>query len=542
MNISPNTKIVICQDVPLDNSYEHTIHFGYAREYEHMADQYNYFYSKRKYVFEPTTYQRVNSNTLRIQMIADNLYNCNYLMFQNTNFRTENKHYSGDKWFYAFITSVNYINNAVTEITYEIDVMQTWMFDYVISTAYVERQHSSTDGIGDNLVPETIVPTCYVTYAEETWPLTPQLGDPERYNQKAMILATEQPTEGGTHMRQVTSVDGIPCRCWCQIFDMVSQRDELEAMLTAYRGQEDKIVGIFGVPPVFNFVPVGSANNYVTYLSSYQYNVDNIYGGDFDGYVPKNNKMYTYPYNKMRVQNSFGQYKEYKFELFKYEPGGNISFVTKANAVPKPSMITFPAYYANNEYNVEDALSIGEYPQGVYTGDSFQMWLHQGFIQDLASVATAGVSATLIPAKTDRVGQNIGARNLFSTTHNAIAHAMQALMAADPMYGNLDSKATYFGLTGGYSFKFKTERPVYSQAKMVDDFFSRFGYAQNKIMTVDTYTRTHWTYTKTLDCTIKGSVPADDMRKICDIFNEGITWWVHPEEIGNYNFDNEPRY
>ena len=120
MNISPNTKIIICQDVPLDNTYEHSIHFGYRREYQNLQNQYNYFYSKRKYVFEPTTYQRVNSNTLRIQMIADNLYNCNYLMFQNTNFRTDTTHYTGDKWFYAFITSVNYINNAVTEITYEI--------------------------------------------------------------------------------------------------------------------------------------------------------------------------------------------------------------------------------------------------------------------------------------------------------------------------------------------------------------------------------------------------------------------------------------
>lgn len=545
MNISPNTKIVICQDVPLDNSYEHTIHFGYAREYEHMADQYNYFYSKRKYVFEPTTYQRVNSNTLRIQMIADNLYNCNYLMFQNTNFRTENKHYSGDKWFYAFITSVNYINNAVTEITYEIDVMQTWMFDYVISTAYVERQHSGTDEIGDNLIPEPLVPTSFVTTSEMAWPVVHTSTNPAipGYHPKAMIMATSMADSTPDQLLTVTNVKGIPCYCLCQIYDMVTQKALFDSVIEAYRGTPERIIGLFTVPPMFNHMATGaSANDLVVGTGSIYYPSNNIYGGTFDGYTPKNNKMYTYPFNKLKVQNSFAETKEYKFELFGYENNGSIKFTDVEVAVPKPALILFPADYAGNQANVEEAIAIGDYPEGAYTGDSFQMWLHHGFIQDVASVATAGVSAMLIPASSDTVGRNIGLRNLSSTTFNTIAHAMQAAMAPDPLYGNLSSKAAYFSHPGGFTFKLKTERPVYSQAKMIDDYFTRFGYAQNRIMTVDTYTRTHWTYTKTMDCTIKGSVPADDMRKICDIFNAGITWWIHPEEIGNYNLDNQPRY
>lgn len=545
MNISPNTKIIICQDVPLDNTYEHSIHFGYRREYQNLQNQYNYFYSKRKYVFEPTTYQRVNSNTIRIQMIADNLYNCNYLMFQNTNFRTDTTHYTGDKWFYAFITSVNYINNAVTEITYELDVIQTWLFDYLLVDAYVERQHSGTDAIGDNLVPETVIPSSYVTTSEMTWPIVHTSTNPAipGYHPKAMIMATEMANQTPDNLQKVTNIKGIPCYCLCQVYDMVTQKSLFDSVIEAYAGTPDRIIGLFTVPPVFSHMSSGTdANDALVSTGSIYYPSSSIYGGTFDGYTPKNNKMYTYPYNKLKVQNSFAEVKEYKFELFEIESNGSIRFDDIEVAVPKPSLLLYPHHYAGNQGNIEEALSVGDYPEGAFTGDSFLMWLHQGMIQDIASIATAGVSASLIPQKSDRVGKNIGLRNLFSTTHNTIAHAIQASQAADPLYGNLNSKAAYFAHPAGFSFKLKTERPVYSQAKMVDDYFTRFGYAQNKIMAVDSYTRTHWTYTKTLDCTVTGSVPADDMAKIRDIYNNGITWWVNPDEIGDFTLDNQPRY
>lgn len=55
---------------------------------------------------------------MRVEKKAEDLYDCNYLAFQNTSF--------GSKWFYAFITSVEYVNNITSEITFEIDVLQTY--------------------------------------------------------------------------------------------------------------------------------------------------------------------------------------------------------------------------------------------------------------------------------------------------------------------------------------------------------------------------------------------------------------------------------
>lgn len=143
MYIQPNTTIKLLKDVPLYNDYSDTLYFG------SLSDQTAHFstaYTSK--TFGDQTYQRVNKNTIRLQVKADEIYNYNYLMFKNTAYST--------KWFYAFITQIDYINDNVSEVHYEIDVMQTWFFDYQLEPCYVEREHSATDVIGENITPEPI--------------------------------------------------------------------------------------------------------------------------------------------------------------------------------------------------------------------------------------------------------------------------------------------------------------------------------------------------------------------------------------------------
>ena len=78
-------------------------------------------------------------------------------------------------------------------------------------------------------------------------------------------------------------------------------------------------------------------------------------------------------------------------------------------------------------------------------------------------------------------------------------------------------------------------------ARMIDDFFDKYGYAVDNVKVPNISARPHWNYVKTHDCTITGSVPADDMKKICNIFNSGITFWKNGSEVGNYSLDNSPK-
>lgn len=142
MFIQPNTDVRLLSNVPLDNTYKDTIFFNSKEE------QTAHFLTYGSRVFGGLTYQRVNSNKIRVQAPADALYYYNYLLFRNTAY--------GDRVFYAFITAINYINDATTEIEYEIDVMQTWMFDYTLMPSYVIRETSATDNAGDNIASESV--------------------------------------------------------------------------------------------------------------------------------------------------------------------------------------------------------------------------------------------------------------------------------------------------------------------------------------------------------------------------------------------------
>ena len=75
-------------------------------------------------------------------------------------------------------------------------------------------------------------------------------------------------------------------------------------------------------------------------------------------------------------------------------------------------------------------------------------------------------------------------------------------------------------------------------ARAIDDFWTMYGYPCRKLKVPNRNARPHWTYTKTFDACITGSVPVDDMATIKMCYNRGITFWKFGDEVGNYNLDN----
>ena len=86
MYIEPNSNIKIYKNVPLDNTYNHTLYFS------SLSSQKAYFHGNSdilKYNLTAQSYQRVVKGSMRIAVKADNLYDCNYLAFQNSSFGTK---------------------------------------------------------------------------------------------------------------------------------------------------------------------------------------------------------------------------------------------------------------------------------------------------------------------------------------------------------------------------------------------------------------------------------------------------------------------
>ena len=128
MNFMPETEVYLLSGIPFNISYNN------VRDFDTIDEQVAYFLGKQKYKFDKLTYQRVTQQTIKLDINYNDLLDCNYIMFQNQS----NK----GKWYYAFITDYEFVSQNCTIITYQLDVFQTYLFDFIFQSTYIEREHT----------------------------------------------------------------------------------------------------------------------------------------------------------------------------------------------------------------------------------------------------------------------------------------------------------------------------------------------------------------------------------------------------------------
>lgn len=161
--IAPNSIIQFLSDIPFDVDYENTMYFANGTE------QNNYMLNHVEYTLQAQSYTRVNRGVIRVGIGVDNssmqkLFYCNYMRFVNSDFEA--------KWWYAFIDSVEYVNNNTVEITFHIDVLQTFIGNLEFNQCLIEREHVIDDGIGAHTLPEGLETGEY-----RSWPASCYLVD-----------------------------------------------------------------------------------------------------------------------------------------------------------------------------------------------------------------------------------------------------------------------------------------------------------------------------------------------------------------------------
>ena len=145
------TKVYLL-DTPLENDLIHTLYFGSA------SAQHSYFRGRIKHTYNDVSYQR-KDNIIRLSANYDRLQDSNYVMYQNSAY--------SNKWYYAFITKMEYVNDGRTDVYIETDPLQTFMFDITVKSSFVEREHTNNDIRGINIVPESLEVGDYVSYSEQ---------------------------------------------------------------------------------------------------------------------------------------------------------------------------------------------------------------------------------------------------------------------------------------------------------------------------------------------------------------------------------------
>ena len=70
-----------------------------------------------------------------------------------------------------------------------------------------------------------------------------------------------------------------------------------------------------------------------------------------------------------------------------------------------------------------------------------------------------------------------------------------------------------------------------------------YGYAVHRRGIPNRNVRPCYTFVKTVDCSVDGNVPVEDLRLIEGIFNKGVRFWRTNATFGIYNYsvnDNTP--
>lgn len=489
--------------IHLENDYKHTLFF------ESKSAQSTYFQGKIEHSFTDFTYQR-KDNKIRIGVEYDTIFNCNYVMYQNTAY--------SNKWFYCFITDMKYISEGVTEIYIETDVIQTYMFDIEIKKSFIEREHTKDDSIGANTVPEGLEIGDYIcnVHAKDT-----------TLDDLVIVVGSTESSKGnrfeGGQYGGIYS--GVKYH-FSEGYTFMNQH------LLAYDwGKIEAIVNVFMAPKFLcdtdQTFPV-SAVNYSSEAKSY--NITQAKHYYLDGYEPKNNKLFCYPYSYLLVSNNNGSSAIYKYELFE---NTNMVFKVQGVLTPGCSIRMVPLNYAGISVNDEEGINLGKYPICNWNSDAYTNWMTQNSVNTGVSIATT-LLGSMVGGTTGLIVAGGSALNLIT---NSIGESAKMSLTPAHASGNTNcgdvitaSKKNSFHF---YKMSIKSE-----YAKILDDYFTMFGYKTNRVKIPNKNHRKRFWYTKTVDCEIDGKIPQKDLEKIKNCYNNGITFWRNASEIGEFNLDN----
>lgn len=494
---SPLTTVKILRGIPIDSDYRNTLTFP------NTSNQYNYFNSKAKFTITEMSPVKIQ-NEIRVGITADKLFDCNYIMFQNANF--------SNKWFYAFIKEIQFINSNMSKISFEIDAFQTWFFEMNINQCFVEREHVMNDEIGVNLIDEGLETGEYVMRTSSGY----GLNNPSEYR---IILWCSDTSSGSWTSGFINS--NIYSGVGFIAFDPNDSEsvERLNNLIDTLVSQ-NKIESIVAI----TMLPLKLINtNKTPKVGSFEFLINK---SDIDGYIPKNNKLFVYPYNYAILSNTINQTQELRYEyLSSNKITVNSVFSSNAEA------IAFPSAYLKQGNNINYSVSLNQFPMCSYITDTYKAWLAQNQGFNLVGTATGLLTTGIGIATGNAMMVGGGLQATFnSMEQNRIASKL-------PSVANGNNTAT--ALFANYEQDFKVYNMTITSyyAKKIDDFFSLYGYKVNSVKKPNITGRKYWNYVKCIDSVVTGNIPIDDKIKCQNALDNGITFW-HDSNVGNYDRSN----
>lgn len=553
------TKADLLSQVPLKPNDDNVMSFVNAAARE------SYFNGKVfmaetniQYMKEQDEY-KVNAN------YDDVIANCNYLRFNNEN-----------RWFYAFIMEVRYINPSTCAITFQIDYWTTYQFDLQWKNCFIEREHVTDDTIGKHTIDEglytgeniiTELPTSNMPY---TMPNGNAQIVPVVLMSEFVSYEPYEALELGTHCNTINMVPQ-PSSLWVPLksnetydINTITQRlaKFLKYINSSDIGKGDAAYACFSVPylafdaassdmflavgdpdtdkgtysPNLGFYLFTSGINNIIKSSGSQVDYNFQFNDNIGSYTPKNNKLYTYPYYYYIIDNNQGNqnimYREYITGTTPTNSNPTVQFRFTANIAPDSSLfcIVNSGYGANAPKS--NTLSLNKFPKSALNSNFYNNWL-AGHSASMNVATASAVTNAIIPGLAGGNGAYMasGIVGGFFEIASLVARDKAMQVVPDNMRGNIANTAnTCAGRMGFTFYKSILKSEIY---EMIDNFFTMYGYKVNRVGTPSFRTRQYYNYYKLPVCNVFGNVPGEGIKSITEMFQNGVTVW-NTTDVGNY--------
>ncbi len=540
-----NSKILLVKNIHIDRQYTNVLSYSEAQMLE--LCQANLVAQADNYSFLRPT------GSIMAGFTYAQCLQANYIAFQNPDY--------SNKWFFAWIDDVIYKGDKNTEITFTVDAWSTWFDKWQKKTCFINRQHTNNDTIGLHTVPENLDVGEVVQES-----ITEDLAYGNDFGYWIAVASNWKIKDGssgsellesdkGTQYSGITVYDNTVFGTQLFFFHITDLSSFADLVLLLLRtnadGHIEDVQNIFILPDVaidqsklqnHTAKVISDENTFSFYTMSYdmspeKFNTEINKITSFSDYTPKNNKCFVYPYNYLFVSNNQGSNNIYKYEDFSTE---KCIFENQFSIAIGGSGRIVPKNYKGMATNDDEALALGKYPTCAWSSDAFTNWLTQNSVNMAVSlgltagaiagtIATGGATAPALAGAVMSVAGNIG---------NTIGQFYQASLLPNINGGQANGDVIWACNRNMFSFRQMRVKTEY--LKIIDDYFTRFGYAIKSLAMPNITGRAYWNYVEigASEEIGYGEVPSKFMDTINNACRRGVTIWHNHANVGNYSLNN----
>lgn len=576
-----STKIELFSNLsfPLDNSH--------VRRFASLSTQTAYFDSLPKTTLENFVYTRVDNYdfTFNVTGKIQGSQQWGYMRLKNL--------FDGNRWYYCFVTKVEYVDDNTVKVYGSLDFYQTYVFDMTILESLVERQHErlyQSNGLPVlNTVDEGLD---YGLEYQTVYNKSLRVG-----NLYYLVIVSTKKI-GNTESRETINFVGMPTPLYFYIIPYFYSSNYayanityagrtyrtplLEEIMEELKGSEELVNSIVSL-----YVTTNCGIDIEQYLNGDTLNIPTNDKFDCVAKAINNNPLYlispynikTYQRTDINIPNKYNNVPSYKESKLKMSPYTLIVLSDmKGNMIEiKPEFISGfninvrvqgsigtgskVGYYVTNYLSTTEARekilidsapnnipiltdATADYIQGNQNSINAQKSLaDSNRWVDIGSTVVNAIPLMMLP-QTASLGIAQATTGIVQA-ENRRYNELKMLNAKKKDIANLPPNAQNMSGNTSYEWGNGLESPqIYIKTvtteyeKKLTDFFHMYGYQINELRIPNMHTRSHFNYVKCQSLNVRSGMNREIILRFKSIFENGVTLW-HTNDIQNYNVSNE---